>query len=471
MSTPTYLLGPRSTRGVLLGLSGPRIGVLGVGAVVGIGALVANDLAVALVAVVITSAVAFIRIGGRDLVSWWRPISRTASTTLRHRNVWRAPLPYAEAHPVGAEGDVVPYDAPALPAEWGARRHLDVVVDGRALGVAIEQTSEGRLASVALVAAGPSLALVGDEARAGTLRNWGAFLAELTTAKGTLVRLQVLERTAPVEVPLPEGDPSPAAASYAAVEAEAARLGATHSVVLVPTWRLKAKGRAGAAEAAEAAVAFVRRLNGAGIPASPLGSAERAAWCRATVTGGPVGAPLPVGAAGPVARKRTWSHVVTDGTCHALFSVAAWPRMEVGPAWLAPLLLGRTSATRTFSLVLEPVPPDAALRAAEGEVSAQALDQTQRARAGFAARARHVRQAAAAKAREEELVAGHGAYRFAGLVGVSAPDEARLAEAVGELVAQASQSQLLLHRLYGLSDEALAALAPLGRARLARRWA
>jgi hypothetical protein len=432
---------------------------------------VANDLGVALLVVGVATGLAFARIGGRDLVSWFRPVGRSATATIRHRNVWRAPLPYHHPLPEAGEGDVLAYDGPALPSEWGAAKHFDVVVDGRALGVAIEQTREGRLASVALVAAGPGLALVGEEARAAALGAWGAFLAELTTAKGALVRLQVLERTAPLAPPPPEEQESLAAASYAAVEAEATRLGATHSVVLVPTWRVKAAGRAGAGEAANAAVSLVRRLNGAGIPASPLGATERAAWCRATLTGGPVGAGLPPVASGPVARKTTWSRVVADGTCHALYWVAAWPRMEVGPAWLAPLLLGRTSATRTFSLVLEPIGADVALRAAEGEVSAQVLDQTQRARAGFAARARHVRQAEAAKAREEELVAGHGAYRFAGLVGLAATDEDALEEAAGELVAQASQSQLLLRRLYGVTDEALAALAPLGRARLARRWA
>src|SRR2546430_9802783 len=51
----------------------------------------------------------------------------------------------------------------------------------------------------------------------------------------------------------------------------------------------------------------------------------------------------------------------TDGGMHRTYWIAEWPRLEVGPNWLEPLLL-QGSGIRTFSLHYEPVAPSHAQR-------------------------------------------------------------------------------------------------------------
>ena len=58
----------------------------------------------------------------------------------------------------------------------------------------------------------------------------------------------------------------------------------------------------------------------------------------------------------PTAAEPTWDLLRTDGVLHRTYWVAQWPRLEVGPAFLGPLLL-TTTAVRSFSVVVEPVPP------------------------------------------------------------------------------------------------------------------
>ncbi|MGH9058568.1 MAG: SCO6880 family protein [Acidimicrobiales bacterium] len=254
------------------------------------------------------------------------------------------------------------------------------------------------------------------------------------------------------------------------------RTRATAHHVLVCLQVAPAKGglTEGMVELAAEVAALVRRLAGTGFSALPMSGADLAGCCRAIVSPpGPELSRLPVSpsGAGPMARRTTWGEVATDGVHHACYWVAQWPRVDLRPDWLAPLVLAPTGAIRTLSVVMEPLAPHVALRAAEAEVSAQTLDADARSRWGFASRARYARQYEAAIEREAELVAGHAGFRFAGLVGVTAPDPDALHRTCRELEAAGARSQVELRRLYGQQDEALAALAPLGRVRLAGRWA
>src|SRR3546814_3217050 len=99
-----------------------------------------------------------------------------------------------------------------------------------------------------------------------------------------------------------------------------------------------------------------------------------------------------------------------------------WPRLDVPPNWLEPLLL-YGGGVRTFALHYEPVPPSRSQRRIDRDSTRLAADEEQRARTGFRVGARHRRAQTAVAEREAELVAGYAELEFAGFLTVSAADE------------------------------------------------
>ena len=146
---------------------------------------------------------------------------------------------------------------------------------------------------------------------------------------------------------------------------------------------------------------------------------------------------------------------------HATFWVAEWPRVEVGPDFLGPLLLGE--GRRSVSLIMAPVGSERAEREVRSARTADAADRELRARAGFLASARRQREADGVERREQELAEGHHDFRFSGYVTVSGPDTETLAAACAEVEHAAQSCRLELRRLYGRQLEALTWTLPLGR--------
>src|SRR5205823_4207949 len=98
--------------------------------------------------------------------------------------------------------------------------------------------------------------------------------------------------------------------------------------------------------------------------------------------------------AGPLAAAVDWSSVCLDGSLHRTYWIAEWPRLEVPPTWLEPLLL-TAGGIRAMSLCYEPVPPSRSTRQVDRDATRLATDEEQRARGGFRIGARHRRAAAA----------------------------------------------------------------------------
>jgi hypothetical protein len=146
---------------------------------------------------------------------------------------------------------------------------------------------------------------------------------------------------------------------------------------------------------------------------------------------------------------------------HATFWVAEWPRVEVRSDFLAPLLLG--TARSTFSVVMAPLGPDAAVRKVEASRTADLADTELRRRGGFVSTARHARESEVLARREAELAEGHASFRFAGFVTVSAPNEEELEGACDVVQHSAGQSRLMLRRLYGDQASAYTCTLPLCR--------
>jgi hypothetical protein len=153
--------------------------------------------------------------------------------------------------------------------------------------------------------------------------------------------------------------------------------------------------------------------------------------------------------------------VHTDGTWHATYWVAEWPRVDVHPDFLGPLLFA--PLRRTLAVVMEPVDPTRAARQVAQARTAGMADGELRRRNGFLTSARHTRERQSVDERDVELADGHAQFRFSGYLGVTADDRDGLAEACAALEQAAGQARLDVRRLYGQQDGALLCVLPTGR--------
>src|SRR5207237_1370601 len=107
------------------------------------------------------------------------------------------------------------------------------------------------------------------------------------------------------------------------------------------------------------------------------------------------------GAAWPVASETAWASYRSDGSVHATYWIASWPRNDVGAAFLSPLLL-HAQMVRSIAVTLEPIAPLRAMREVEASRTSDVADQELRGRMGFIETARRRRIAEATAQREEE---------------------------------------------------------------------
>ena len=155
---------------------------------------------------------------------------------------------------------------------------------------------------------------------------------------------------------------------------------------------------------------------------------------------------------------------------HAAYVIAEWPRLDVPPAWMEPLLL-HAGGIRTVSVHYEPVAPSRSQRAIERDSVKLASDEEQRSRSGFRVGARHRRAQSDVLEREAEIVAGYGEFEYVGFVVVTAHDVDELERSCAEYEQVAAQTGLELRRLDARHDLALPCVLPMGRGLAARRFA
>jgi hypothetical protein len=167
-------------------------------------------------------------------------------------------------------------------------------------------------------------------------------------------------------------------------------------------------------------------------------------------------------AAWPLGTEESWNAYRTDGAVHATYWIASWPRVDVGAAFLSPLLL-HTRMVRAIAVTIEPISPLKAIREVEASRTSDVADRELRGRMGFIETARRKRQTEAVARREEELADGHAAVRFAGYVTVSAHTLDELEHDCSEIEHAAQMSRLELLRLYGQQAEAFTYTMPLCR--------
>ncbi len=163
----------------------------------------------------------------------------------------------------------------------------------------------------------------------------------------------------------------------------------------------------------------------------------------------------------PSAVDPRWDAVRTDGTWHATYWIAEWPRVDVTPDFLGPILF--SPARRSLALVMEPVSPSRAARQVAKARTADIADGELRRRGGFLVTARQTREREGAEHRDAELADGHAQYRFSGYVTVTADTSGELREACTAIEQAAGQARLELRLLYGEQDVAFTCTLPIGR--------
>jgi hypothetical protein len=465
-----YLFSPLERRGVVAGLRAGQLGTVSVGLVAAVGVLRAAPsgvgLAIALAVIGVALAVAFVGIGDRSVDQWLPVVVRYGSLRIRATFRSRSARPRREP--------LVP------PPSFKSLRitQLDRGI-GEGPAVVIVDRAAGTMGAV-LAVRGYSFALLDAADKERRLAAWGAVLASMARHDGCVSRIQWLERTVGGDA---DGLVShlarnravdaeaPAARSYAALVAEAGPLTQEHECYVVVT----VTKRAGRTVLQRELRLLEAQLRGADLDVSgALSQRDFAAFLRTSfdlaartalarrAAMHPDLAGADLAASWPASTATDWSTYRTDAACHATYWVAEWPRVEVGPDFLSPLLL-RAGGHRTVSLTMAPVNPGEGFREAEAARTAALADDELRQRAGFLGTARRRRENEGLLRRESELADGHAAYRFSGYLTVSAADQASLEEACGEVVQLAHQCRLDLRRLYGLQDLAFTWTLPLGR--------
>ena len=172
---------------------------------------------------------------------------------------------------------------------------------------------------------------------------------------------------------------------------------------------------------------------------------------------------IPLASAGPQSTLTRWRSYVTDGGVHHVtYWISEWPRVDVGPNFLVPLLL-QMHAKMTFSVTMAPVDPARASRDLEVAQTAHMSDQMLRDQHGFRIPIRREREADATGRRERELADGHAEYRFSGYVTVSGTSERELEVACGEVEQAARLCRLDVRRMDGAQDVGFTLTLPLCR--------
>jgi hypothetical protein len=498
-----YRFGPRDRSGWVLGLGAAQCVAIGSG-VFASGFLLNAHLPapVVLAPLLAAAAFAFGRWNGRPLPEV-APVALgwvTVRTTGRGR--WFAELPRRTAQRTKSNELSLPPSLAGLAiveagdAAWTQR--------GRAAAAAVVRDLRENTVSATLRVRGREFALSERDAQEQQLQLWGDALAAFCGERGAVARFRWTESAAPVALDgqlhyLDErargGAATPAVDTYRQLLEHAGPLSTKHDVLVTVTVdqrRLRrrpreARDRESAAEKAllDEVQLFSSRLEAAGLVVDlPLSPSETGEVMRSRLD--PFGAArtlsprrrslaelagyVTASNAGPLAVDIAWDHVRVDRAVHAAYVVAEWPRLEVPPNWMEPLLL-HAGGVRTVAVLYEPVAPSRSQRQVDRETVKLASDEEQRTRTGFRINARHRRAQSEVLDREAELVAGYGELEFVGFVIVTAAEIESLDASCAEYEQAAAQAGLELRRLDGRHDLALACMLPIGRGIAPRRFA
>ncbi|HZD72613.1 MAG TPA: SCO6880 family protein [Actinomycetota bacterium] len=477
-----YRFGPLERRGLIGTLRPGQLLVLGATVLLTILLVetLRNGAGLALGALFLSSGglASFAPFGGRTLNEWVPVVATFASRKLRGRDHWRSGAAEAGTRFLGGDIPVRP------PDPIGRVELLAFPFRGVELGVLADR-SNGTFTAV-IQARARSFVLLDPEDKAQRLAGWANVIAGLAREGSPISRLQWLERTVPDDRNAlnrylrdaldPEiGLDALPLQSYLRLTQAAGPVTEQHELYIALQLNAgkaaRAIKQAGGKDTGACMVlareldTMARRLEQAEVEVlHALGPRRLAATIRlaydphartnlARLASNDPSREDGVSArnAWPQRTRTHWSYYRTNDVVHSTYWIAEWPRIEVGPDFLAPLLV-QTRCMRTVSVTMEPVPPLKAMRAVGFAKTADVADEELRQKLGFIGTAKRRNQAEAVARREQELADGHADVRFSGYITVTADDTDELSAACGEIEHAAGQCRLEIQRCDGEQD-------------------
>ena len=463
----------RSTRGVILGFSLARALSVAAGIVVmilglvfagGMGFLVSGVLWAPLL------ASAFVTVQGRPAIEWAPVAGQYAARNATGQTEFRAKA--SKPRPAGTL---------ALPGDGASLRFYDDPVTGTCM---IHDPYRQTISAVLLVEH-PAYVLLAPEEQAQRVSAWGRTLASLAQS-GTCAAVQVLEATVPDPGTGVAGwyqahgthDGSWADDEYRALLAQTTTGSSTHRTTITIALDMKraakaishaGRGMKGAAAVLSTdMVGLEHGLRSSGLrighwlSATELAAIVRSAYDPAsTVLPGQPGAKMK--SAGPVAISEHWDRFRSDSSWSAVLWVSDWPRIDVPPHFLHPLVFS-PGVRKTISIVARPLGTTEALKAIRREKTEAISDSQQKAKIGQIQDLSDAQEYDDLLDRERALISGHADVAFSGFIAVSAPTEDMLSAAVSQIERAASQAACETRILYGRQTQGFVVAAlPLAR--------
>jgi type VII secretion protein EccE len=476
MTTPNVQVrfGRRSSRGLILGFSTPRVAALAVAVAIAVAGLIAdNGIGFVLSALFWgpVMATAFVRVGGRPVIEWAGSALGYGTRKAAGQDQYRARHPL-RPRPAGTLA--LPGDAASL------RLHNDEIT-----GAVMVHDPYRQTLSVSLSVSHPAFALLDADDRAQRVSRWGRVYASLAQA-GTCASVQVLEAAVPdpatgqVEWYAKWGQHHGWASRQYENLLDQVRLAAgTHRSTITLTLDMKSAARAiksagrgvtGAAEVLRADMTgLADALRQAGLNVLGwLGEAELAAIVRSAYDPAvELDAHSDPGAnlahAGPVAVSEHWDHLHHDSGYSTVLWVSEWPRIDVSPDFLHSIIFS-PGIRRTLSIIARPLSTDVALRQIRKEKTEAIADMSHKQKVGQITDLSDTQEYDDLLSRERSVVAGHTDVEFCGLITVTATDRAGLETACSQIIQAAAQATCELRPLYGRQAQGFVCAAlPLGR--------
>ncbi len=462
----------RLTRhGIILGLSLPQVIALGSAILTLVTALyTGGGTALAFTSPIWGGAalLAVIPAGGRKVIEWAPILTRWTLRVHAGQLLFRARI--IKPRPAGTLA--LPGDAAAL-REW----------DDPETGAAMIHDPHAQTLTAILGVSHPAFVLLDPGEQQRRVTGWGRVLAA-TCRSGRIARIQVSERTLPDSgTGLAEwwrahgtDDGSWAATTYRELIDRAGPAGERHATTISLALDLKAAARqirtrgrgihGAAAVLRQEMTMLTTALRAAEITAtgwltpSEVAVILRGAYDPASGPSlerhGTLGRDLAT--AGPVAITETWDRLRSDSAFHAVLWISEWPRSQVYPGFLAPLVLSN-GVLRTLALHYTPVRADQAARDLRKKKTELISDTAQRRKIGQIDDAAASAELDDVLQQEADLTAGHGVLRVSGFISVSAPTADELDAAVSAIEQAAIQASCETRRLIGQQAQAFTAVA------------
>ena len=475
VSPPTVRFARRQSRGLLLGFSGLRVTVIGLGVAVFViamysagvfGAEITSPLWLGLI------LTAFLPWAGRPVIEAAPTAAHFGARHLAGQTEFRARP--SSPRPAGTL---------ALPGDAAALRFLDDETGA----VMVHDPHAQTLTAVAHITH-PAFVLLAPDDQAQRVNGWGRVLAGLA-ASGTCARLQIVETAFPDSGHGIAGwwrehgstdEAQWAVREYQDLMDSAAPSASTHRTLVALVLDLKkaakvikqaGRGMRGAAAVLrqdmavfEASVRAADLTHAGWLDSEQLAGVIRGAYDPITwhdVDGTGVGRDLAT--AGPVAVEEHWSHLRHDTGYSSVLWVSEWPRIDVSPSFLHALIFEQ-GVRKSLSIVVTPLSTTQAMRDIRKQKVEYVTDAAQKARIGQLADQADAQEYEDVLDRERALIAGHADLRFSGFLAVTAASKDELDYAVSQVQRAATQCGCETRVLFGQQAQAFSVAAlPLGR--------